>query len=212
MKKSLILTACLAVLVCAALVAGGATEEPIPAYETFPKSLGFQYGEISGTGLSHHWANGTTSYQVAAGGIYVPYVSGDAMGFSFTDTTLDYTVGGEAQFRVFGDAFTNWLTGQLYLFAGLNHRGYIPLELVSEGYEDTSDPDRYLYVNAIYSPGSFTPVIGLGGGIGIELVFFNHFSIPIELGYAVQWIPTSPSLAEQFRLSLIPQVGFRYRY
>jgi hypothetical protein len=213
MKRTLILVAGMLALVCGSLIAAGSTEDPVPAYEIYPKSLGFQYGEISGTGLSHHWGEGTTGYQIAAGGIYVPYAPGDEyMGLSYPPTTLDYTIGVEAQFRVYGDAFTNWLTGQLYLFAGLNHRGYIPLHTVAEEYLDESNPAMSVWVEPVYSAGVYTPVVGLGGGIGIELIFFTHFSIPIELGYAVQWSPTITNLAEQFTLNLIPQVGFRYRY
>ena len=152
-------------------------------------------------------------FQLAVGGIYIPFSEYDYYLFTtWPPTTLDYSIGVELQFRVFGDAFTRWLTGQLYLFAGINHRGYIPVETITEDYLDETDPDNPIWVEPVMEPGVYTPVVGFGGGIGIEIIIFQHFSVPIELGYAVKWSPTIIDVASQFTLGLEPQVGFRYRY
>ena len=80
--------------------------------------------------------------------------------------------------------------------------------LVEEGYYD-ADED---WVPAVYEVGSFRPVIGLGGGIGTEIILFRHFSIPLEVGYSVNWSPLAGELSEQFDINLRPQIGGRYRY
>ncbi|MBT3272598.1 MAG: hypothetical protein HN368_05555, partial [Spirochaetales bacterium] len=53
-------------LVTAALSSMGTEDGTVPAYEEFPEALGFQYGEISGTGLSYQSWNGTLGLQYAA--------------------------------------------------------------------------------------------------------------------------------------------------
>lgn len=203
MKKVVVLLL-ISILFNPELLAGGTEEGSPPAYEEFPEALGFQYGEISGTGLSYQAWRGAVGYQYAAGVIYMP-LDGD----SWLDTTLDYAIGAEGQFRVYGEDFADWLSGQLYTFVGLGHRGYIPIETVSDGryIEDTDE-----YIEPVFATGNYTPVIGLGAGIGIEIILFRHFSVPIELGYGVKWEPTAGALDKQFHVDLYPQIGFRYRY
>lgn len=180
----------------------GAEEVTQPAYVEFPQALGFQYGEISGSGLSYHVWRDALGFQVAGGIVYIP-LSDDY----WYDRTLDYSVGTEMQLRVYGEDFASWLSGQLYGFAGLNHGGYIPIVTASGGYEI----DDY-WIEPEFATGSYTPTFGIGLGIGIEIILFRHFSIPVELGYGLEWIPTAPTLAEQFNVNLRPQAGFRYRY
>ena len=182
----------------------GSEEVDLPAYEKFPQALGFQYGEISGSGLSYQvWRNGL-GFQVAGGVVYLPL---EDDGFWF-DRTLDYSVGGEIQTRVYGEDFASWLSGQLYAFAGLNHGGYIPVVVVKDALQISEDE----WLPEEYGIGSYTPTFGVGVGIGIEIVLFRHFSVPIELGYGFEWLPTAATVPEQFRVNLYPQVGFRYRY
>ncbi len=201
-------TAMTAIFILSAHIAyAEATEVDIaPAYEEYPQALGFQYGEISATGLSYQKWNEGTGVQITAGAVYIPYDDEDFYGWSAT--TLDYNIGTEAQFRVYGEDFAQWLSGQLYLFAGLKHRGYIPVEQVSAGYTDENDD----WVDPVYEVGSYNPVLGLGVGIGIEIILFRHFSIPVELGYIADWNPSVADIAGQFEIGLRPQVGFRYRY
>lgn len=182
----------------------GSEEVAQPAYEEFPQTLGFQYGEISGSGLSYQVWRDSLGFQVAGGIIYLP-LGDDEFWF---DRTLDYSVGGEIQARVYGEDFASWLSGQLYVFAGLNHGGYIPVIMVKDALEISEDE----WLPPEYSTGSYTPTFGFGLGIGIEIILFRHFSIPIELGYGLEWLPTEETVPEQFRVNLYPQVGFRYRY
>ena len=112
---------------------------------------------------------------------------------------MNYTIGAEVQHTVYGDDFANWLSGRLYVFSALNHRGFIESEM--------EPVEPYLL-----SYGDFNAVFGFGVGICIEIILFKHFSFPVELGYGVFWTPTKTSLRDQFVVDIVPQVGFRYRY
>ena len=162
----------------------------------FQKALGFQGGQLSGLGLSYQEWKGDKGYQVAAGAMYYP--NGE-----YSYRILDYTIGLELQSSLYHDSFSNWLAGRLYLFAGLNHQGYINMVDIDP------NPDDSVYE---YAPGAFQVVIGLGGGIGVEATLFDHFSIALEIGYGVFWTPTKPTLLEQVTVNIVPQVGLRYRY
>ena len=206
MSKTLFFVPLLAVVGLSMMYAGGSAEDIPAAYEEYPQALGFQYGEISATGLSYQRWGGRTGLMVTGGIIYVPYDANSYL--MWFETTLDYAVGAEVQYRVYGEDFAQWLSGQLYVFAGLKHRGYIPLNVVEEG---RVEPDE-IWVEPTYAAGSYQPVIGLGGGIGIEIILFRHFSLPLELGYGVDWSPLAGEIGKQFNVNLRPQVGFRYRY
>ncbi|MBN1687398.1 MAG: hypothetical protein JW852_12130 [Spirochaetales bacterium] len=190
-------------VVPAVLFSFGSEEVSVTAYEEFPEALGFQYGEIAASGLSYHAWRDKVGFQVAGGIVYIPLTED----FWF-ERTLDYSVGTEIHLRVYGEDFAHWLSGQLYGFAGLNHGGYIPIETVKSGYMDEDDE----WVPPELATGSYTPTFGFGIGIGIEIILFRHFSIPLELGYGVVWMPTAPTVPEQFNVNLMPQAGFRYRY
>ena len=168
-----------------------------PEFSPYRHALGFQGGRLSGTGLTYQMWDGPWGYQAAAGGLYLPVT--DSWWGSFI---LDYSVGVELQRRVYGEDFTSWLAGQLYLFTGINHRGYIPVDWVY-----SEDGDTY---NSTI--GSFTPVFAGGIGIGTEIVLFRRLSFPLELGYAVFWSPTVGPLPDQFEVNLIVQGAVRYRY
>lgn len=189
---------------------GGAViaQDTAPPYETFPQALGGFYGPFSGTGLHYQRWFGQTGFHVAGGVIYVPYSDTDLW---YPDTTLDYAIGGEFQHRVYGEAFTNWLAGSLYLFAGAQHRGFIPVELVADGYY-TDPNDESTWVDPVFAVGSFQAQISIGAGIGIELIVFRHFSVPLEFGYGATWTPTEPVLANAFAVGPNVQTGLRYRY
>jgi hypothetical protein len=179
------------VIVLLATTALWATETETPHFQ---KALGFQAGQLSGLGLSYQEWKGDKGYQVAAGAMYYPISE-------YSYRILDYTIGVELQSSLYHDSFSNWLAGRLYLFAGLNHQGYI------NSVDTNPDPDEY-----DYGPGAFQAVIGLGGGIGVEATLFDHFSIALEIGYGVFWTPTKPELMDQFTVDIVPQVGLRYRY
>ena len=200
-----------AVVVAAILLLSAGTvaaEEPEQPHEIFPEALGGFAGQISGTGLHYHKWIGQNAFQVTGGILYVPF---DLTEEPLFDSTLDYSVGGEFQRRVYGEAFTNWLAGSLYLFAGARHHGYIPINLVAEGYVvPASDPEEW--VDPVFAVGTFQAEVTIGAGIGMELILFRHFSIPIEFGYGATWIMTEADLVDAFLVSPYGQSGFRYRY
>ncbi len=161
-------------------------------FHKFNESLGFQYGTMFGTGLSYQRWDARQGFQAVFGAWYNP---------AATDVILDYAVGAEYQYSVYGEDFAKWLSGQLYLFAGLTHQGYINVEST---YNETT--------GYTYTQGPFGYVFGGGIGIGIEVILFEHFSVPFEIGYGVYWDGSKETLAEQFLVDLALQVGFRYRY
>ena len=189
----------LIVLVTLGAAAVAAADE-LPPYHAFPNALGIAYGPISGTGLHYHRWAGDSGYQFAAGVLYLPPDE-----LSWAENMLDYVAGGAYQRRIYGDRFANWLAGSLYLFAGGNHRGFIPIEVVDR---DPGDPggeiDRVV--------GSFAAEFTLGIGIGIEIILFRHISIPVEFGYGATWTATEPELRNAFRVNLYGQTALRYRY
>jgi hypothetical protein len=185
-----------------------ANDEEAAPYEAFPSALGGFYGPFSGVGLHYHQWIGADAYHITAGIVYVPFGSDD---WWTPETTLDYSVGGEYQRRVYGDVFASWLAGSLYVFVGGHHHGYIPVNLVEEGYlEDPEDPESF--VDPVYEVGTYQAQISTGVGIGVELIFFRHLSIPVEFGYGAAWTVTEPNIADAFTVGPGIQAGVRYRY
>ena len=189
------------------LSAGGSQDENVPeAYIQYPKALGAQYGLISATGISYQQWIDQIGLQLTGSIIYEPF--DEDLWYGTDDGTLDYNAGAEVQFRIFGADFTPWLSGQLYAFVGVKHRGYISIDTIQEQVCDENS-----CVDPVFAVGSYKPVVGLGGGIGTEIILCRHFSIPVEIGYGVDWSPLSGSdIADQLIVELRPQVGLRYRF
>lgn len=164
--------------------------DPASVVDRFPQALGVQVGRIAGIGISYQKWQDDTGFQVAAAGMYHPLMDDG-------HDVLNYNAGVEFQYLVYTDDFANWLSGRLYLFAGLNHRGYIEAVL--------TEPDTYVV-------GDFHPEFGLGGGVGVEAVLFEHFAVVTEMVYAIFWNPIQPVLHEQFMVEILPQISLRYRY
>ena len=142
---------------------------------------------MSGIGLSYYIDLQDGPALQFAGGVYY--------GAEFFSDLLDYNLGAEIQFPVYQEDFNRWFAGQLYIFTGLNHVGFIEEDYDTSGFGD--------YNAEFYA----------GFGIGMEIILFGHFSIPFEVGYIGCWKPmASNNLAEQFSINLWPQGGFRYRY
>lgn len=100
---------------------------------------------------------------------------------------ISYNIGIEYQRIVFGSNANEWLSGALYLYGAALHGGSIDA-----------------------NTGTYSPSFGLGIGIGIEIILFEHFSIPIGL---VDGIGITPfEQFSKFNFVLMPQIGFRYRY
>ena len=203
---------CRLIVISIVLVTFGAgvlfAEDIEAPYEAYPQALGGFYGPFSGTGLHYQNWIGTSGFHVNGGIVYVPLDDG---GWWPSQTVLDYAVGGEYQRRVFGEAFTNWLAGSLYLFAGGQHRGYNPVEVVAEGYE-IPDSDPVEWVDPVYGVGAYQAELSVGVGIGIELILFRHFSVPLEFGYGATWTVTEPAFADALSIGPNVQTGLRYRY
>lgn len=173
---------------------GSASEAPYTAY---PQALGVAFGPITATGLHYHAWAGDLGYQATAGIIYLP------AGETYGNNILNYEIGGGIQRRVYGDAFADWLAGSLYLFAGGNHRGFIP-SVATDPTSPETDPS--------YTAGSFHAQVTVGAGIGIEVILFQHFSIPAEFGYGGSWVVTEPDVSQAIVVQLYAQTALRYRY
>ncbi len=175
-------------------------DEPLP-FRAFPNALGIAYGPISGTGLHYHRWAGDIGFQFAAGVLYLPPHE-----VTWAQNMLDYVAGGAFQRRIYGDRFASWLAGSLYLFAGGNHRGFIPIEIRHRdpGEDPPLEPERVV--------GPFVAELTAGVGIGIEIILFRHLSVPVEFGYGATWTATEPELRNAFRVNLYGQTALRYRY
>ncbi|WP_144082876.1 hypothetical protein [Salinispira pacifica] len=171
-----------------------------PIAEVYDEALGFSAGPMTGTGLTYHKTYGSKGWQIVAGALYSPEIQ-------FYGNLLDYSLGFSHHWRVFSSQWKDILGGNLYIFTSIMHRGYIPW--VDDSYYDE---ESETYVEVPPYSGSYTPQFTAGFGIGMELIGFSHFSIPIEVGYGLTWLPTAGSLQNQFAVELYPQISFRYRY
>ena len=164
--------------------------EDLP-FDRYPSALGFQVGRIAGIGISYQNWEGKIGYQVAAGALYHPSMDDG-------HDVFNYNIGFEALYGLYADDFAKWLSGRLYAVGGVNHRGY---------QESVWDNDLGRYVD-----NGFKPEFGVGAGIGVEAVLFEHFAIATELVYGFFYMPNEPTLRQQFMIEMLPQVSIRYRY
>lgn len=185
--------------VCVPTLVAEEMESKPRSFEEFPESLGLFVGLNSGIGgLSYHsWLPNApgSGVQVVAGVLYTPGGEGNFYG----NYILDYNVGFEYQQSVFGADFVEWLSGQLYLWAGLSHRGFSRAIRDSEDYETVTT-------------GPYNPTVAIGIGIGVEIILFRHFSFPIEVGYGGTYNFIADSFANGISVGLTFQGGGRYRY
>lgn len=193
-------------LLIATVGCGSVLADQAAPYEAFPEALGVSFGRITGTGLHYHRWSGPVGYGASAGALYMPLPNtsstmGPAMSPWGGYVLLDYNVGGTLQRRVYGDVFSDWFTGSLYLFTGLDHRGYIPVETELE---ESQEPR--------YRVGSYAAELSTGIGIGIELILFRHISVPVEFGYGATWTMTESNFADALVVQLYGQTALRYRY
>jgi hypothetical protein len=151
----------------------------------YSNSIGAQFGRLSGIGLSYQKRiSDLDAVQTTA---YISY-DGDS-----SWSLLEYVVGLEYQHTIYSDFYSDWFVGQLYVFGAVNHFGSIAPDY------DTS--------NMSYEPG-----FGVGGGVGVEILFLDHFSMPIEFGYGAFWSTDGSTFLEQLELGFVGQVGVRYRF
>ena len=178
--------------------AAAQSEEDLLAHQRHPQALGFQLGEISGTGLSYQRWFDPWGIQVAAGGYYNPIIDeDDTNSYRWPEQVLQYSIGLELQRSVFAaESERHAAFGQLYLVSGITHQGY--MDMLTEDGKKVNGP--------------YIPVFGVGAGIGIEIILIDHLSIPLELLYAGSWSGIDAEFSKQLSLDLRPQIGFRYRY
>ena len=180
--------------VCFLFLAGllGAVHAEDVTFATFPRALGVQVGGIAGIGLSYQRWKEPWGYQFAAGTLYHPPIDDG-------HDVFNYNAGAQVCYTIFSDDFSTWLASRLYVLAGINHRGY------KDAVETPPDSGTYVV-------GEFHPEFGLGGGVGVEAVFFKHFAVSTEMVYALFWKPIEPLANGQFAMEMLPQVSLRYRF
>lgn len=110
------------------------------------------------------------------------------------ESVLTYAVAIDYQRTLFGNDFNQGLGGQLYSSISLAHTGEIPYDSSSQ----TSDP--------------FEATIIVGAGFGVEVLFFQNFSLSLEFIYIFYYIPTVSNLDSAFGIDLIPKIALRYKF
>lgn len=185
MKKLFI--AGIAILACVMALSPVFAEETVqaPSPANFDNALGIYttsvgFGESAG-GLQYQRWFDRAGLQITAGGYYNPQNGG---------RKINYSVLLDGLFSVYRDDITQWLSGNLYVWATVGHHGYTSVSYDSNGNVTDS---------------SFVPNFVAGAGIGIETVLFRHFSIPIQFGYTAEF-PVAP--AAGFSVG----TGLRYRF
>lgn len=195
----------LATIACAAIFLSGAawSEEgrdsldlTSPA-EDFPQSVGVFGSSWNGGGLSYQRWFGRLGLGLTAGGTASPATY---YGTDSTETTSNvfnwgYNVQLDILYRLYASNFWRWLSGDLFAFATIGHRG--DNEAIYMNPDKDTEGDEY------YAKGSFVPTFSAGLGIGYEIVLFRHFSAPIQFGYVVEW---------PFTMNFCVAGGLRYRY
>lgn len=98
-----------------------------------------------------------------------------------SDEDLNYSIIGSTMFSLIKNYLSEGFTSNLYLWLEFGHHGY-------------KDFNDILLFNEI-----------LGLGVGVDVVILDHFSIPLEFGYAVEF-------PQKFELGFCISSGFRYRF
>ncbi len=203
----------LALLLVLLLISGVfvfAEEENV--FDKYDQSLGFYANSIGMMGISFQDWNGRLGYQITGGFMYYDGYADNAYSDDGSSTTADiltYNLGAEVFYMLYEDSYDDWLAGALYLFGNLTHIGTVGAEIsfVEDPANSTETFTAYKYSGE--SSPTFMPGAALAVGVGFEVVLFDHFSIPVEIGYGGAWefdsvIPVSGGF--------MGGGGFRYRY
>ncbi|MGH0053334.1 MAG: hypothetical protein ACQ5SW_08110 [Sphaerochaetaceae bacterium] len=154
----------------------------------YSQALGVQVGNLSGTGASYQRWTDSLGYQVAGGLVYHPEME-------YGRDQLAYTIGFEVQYPLVHHQVASWLGGTVYLVGGIQHQGY----------KEAVETSPY---SGEYTAGPFIYSLGLGGGVGVETILFNHFAIGTEFVYIGMYEPCSSRLD----VDMYPQISLRYRF
>jgi hypothetical protein len=167
-------------------------EQESPAYEKFPSAVGVcsEHVGLSGGLQYQHWF-GPTGIQMRGGVKY--NTGGDLMG-----RTMDVWIASEIQYRVYGQRYTNWLTGQFYLWGAFGYHGYITQKYIYPISGTVGTMITSPYVNAAFG----------GIGLGLEIILFDRLSVPIEFGNIGEY----PFNYEQPYMGFYPSIGLCYRF
>ncbi|MGE4454319.1 MAG: hypothetical protein AB7D92_07255 [Sphaerochaeta sp.] len=154
----------------------------------YSQALGVQVGRLAGIGVSYQTWMRNVGFQVAGGFLYHQELEegGDR---------LVYNIGFELQYPLVSHTVNSWLDGKLYVVGGLHHQGYQEVE-ASES------------VPPVLSSGPLTLNLGLGAGVGVETILYDHFAIGTEFVYVGMYETNSGKLD----INMYPQVSLRYRF
>jgi hypothetical protein len=185
------------------------TPKQATVFNRFPTALGFQAGELSASGLSVQTWSGNIGLTLNAGG----YMNLPTWGPFQGEHAADYNAALTLQFKVAEADFSNWFSSNLYIFMSVGHRGYVtqpnPVFHTSTSYDPYYSSDDYTqYAEPEWLPSKYVAIVHGGVGLGTEMVFARHFSIPIELGYGAFW----DVFTNNIQVRLVPQIAARWRF
>ncbi|MGD8113628.1 MAG: hypothetical protein ACQEWA_01905 [Sphaerochaetaceae bacterium] len=159
--------------------------EDTMTYEEYPYAIGVVFSEPV-WGLSYHQRFGDNALQGTLGFSYYPNPTYQAQ--------LAYSIAVDYQRTIFGADFNRFLGAQLYLDAYLAHTG----------------ETAYNWETYTYDP--FEAQIVAGVGFGVEAIFFQYFSVPVEFIYSFSYSPTEDSFPSNVSVDLVPRIGLRFRF
>ena len=158
-----------------------AKEETV--FDRYPSSVGMSIASFGALGLSWKRWYGATGVEFTAGGTWDPSTSYGSIYW--------YSILAGLSRRLYAEDFSDWFSGGLYLVAVAGHAG-------EEGWEYDSSSEKYERY-------PYRPYLFAGAGIGIESVFFRHFSQELQFMYTGRFL-NNPGI--EFGVNF----AFRYRY
>jgi hypothetical protein len=171
----------------------------------YPSSVGVFGSSLLGGGLSYQRWSGPWGFSVTAGGNAQPATYYNSTASAQVPTgyyNWSYNLELQGTYKLYSSDFWNWLSGDLFAYAMLGHKGAQSAVMT---YNSTTNPTTGATTSQLssVSAGDFIPYFDAGAGIGYELTLFQHFSIPLEFGYTVEW---------PLRFEFTAAGGLRYRY
>lgn len=116
-----------------------------------------------------------------------------AVGFIANENNAYYNFEGQFQKLLFVDDFGRRSLSSLYLWANAG------INSMEEYLEEGGIYDDYDY-RTVLSPNFF-----VGVGFGMEMTYFEHFSVPVTLGFEVEF-------PKEFAFGFTAGIGLRYRF
>ena len=154
-------------------------------FDQYDQALGVQFGRIAGIGASYQKWYPTFGLQVAGGFFFHPIIEEERDRFA-------YNIGAEVQLPLISHTITSFLSGRVYIVAGLHHRTY----------QEAVGDETFGYTG-----GPIVMQFGAGAGIGVETVLFQHFALGTEFVYVGLY-----TVEGKVDFDMYPQVSIRYRF